>query len=163
MQSKAILCHTVGERIPTPFDKWFIIPIFFGFTPSKVVQDFATMHIKPHYATVTMLTHLLVASRSIGIDLGGMHPQGTISWNHRRLCSVENMLSEDAEEWFWCRVVLVALAMNTHTHTRVYTVYICIYIYMHTAYVYTHVYAYIYICTHKNVYRYIYIYTSLST
>ena len=35
-----ILCYsTVGGRNPAPVDRWFI-PLFVGFQPSKVVQDF---------------------------------------------------------------------------------------------------------------------------
>ena len=35
--------HTVDGRSPAPVDRWFI-PLFIGFQPSKVVQDFATIH-----------------------------------------------------------------------------------------------------------------------
>ena len=34
---------TVDGRNPAPIDRWFI-PLFIGFQPSKVVQDFLTIH-----------------------------------------------------------------------------------------------------------------------
>jgi hypothetical protein len=33
------MCATVDGRNPAPVDRWFI-PLFIGFQPSKVVQDF---------------------------------------------------------------------------------------------------------------------------
>ena len=37
------ILHTVDGRNPAPVDRW-PIPLFTGFQPSKVMQDFATIH-----------------------------------------------------------------------------------------------------------------------
>jgi hypothetical protein len=41
--------HTVDGRNPAPVDRWFI-PLFTGFQPSKVMQDFS----HPQYSGVLM-------------------------------------------------------------------------------------------------------------
>ena len=70
------LIATVDGRNPTPADRWFI-PLFIGFQPSKVVQDFF------HQQYVTNYQMVISPNSSYPINQGytvGGHWDDPTSW-----------------------------------------------------------------------------------